>query len=44
MTGLMTDPLNESRGWSEFIEDVGDIRNIISRNIVMQLKSYAPAI
>jgi len=43
MTGLMTDPLNESRGWSEFIEDVGDIRSIISRNIVMQLKSYAPS-
>jgi hypothetical protein len=43
MTGLMTDPLNESRGWSAFIEDVGDIRSIISRNIVMQLKSYAPS-
>jgi hypothetical protein len=44
MTGLFSDPVNESRGWSEFVGDIQGIRSIISRNIVMQLKSYAPAI
>jgi hypothetical protein len=44
MTGLFSDPVNESRGWSEFVSDVQGIRSIISRNIIMQLKSYAPPI
>ena len=42
MTDLLTSPLNTSRGFSQFNSEISDIRTVISRNIVTQVKSYAP--
>ena len=43
MTDLLTDPLNTSSGFSRFNSKVANIRTVISRNIVTQVKNYAPA-
>ena len=42
MSDLMTDPVNTSDGWSKYLSKVSEIRTVISRNIVAQVKSYAP--
>ena len=43
MSDLMADPVNTSRGWSGFLSEVSEIRTVISRNIVAEVKNYAPA-
>jgi|TARA_B110000977_G_C11000349_1_gene463555 hypothetical protein len=42
MSDLMENPVNTSRGWSRYLSKVSEIRTVISRNIVTQVKSYAP--
>jgi hypothetical protein len=42
MTALSTDPLAESRGWGRFVSKVSDIRTVVNRSVVMQVKNYSP--
>ena len=43
MSDLMENPVNTSRGWSRYLSKVSEIRTVISRNIVAEVKNYAPA-